>query len=227
MKLWAITVTLEVVHCLLKTESTISLESSRTEAWVNMELRTSTLELVATIGSGSKTTSTQPQESQLMAVAQTEAAVAEMTSTKDVLIQILTQMETLSLMVLMVALSMHKIHNGAEATTPKSSCPDKCAVLAMVVIAAKVKKKIQLKKIQLKKKIMEKRNKTIQLQVNALTQMLELMDPLSLMVLMVALSMQQCHLGVETTTPMSSCPYKCAVLAMAVIAAKVKKKIMK
>ena len=187
-----------------------------------MELRTSTLELVATIGSGSKTTSTQPQESQLMAVAQTEAAVAEMTSTKDVLIQILTQMETLSLMVLMVALSMHKIHNGAEATTPKSSCPDKCAVLAMVVIAAKVKKKIQLKK-----KIMEKRNKTIQLQVNALTQMLELMDPLSLMVLMVALSMQQCHLGVETTTPMSSCPYKCAVLAMAVIAAKVKKKMMK
>ena len=107
-----------------------------------MELRTSTLELVATIGSGSKTTSTQPQESQLMAVAQTEAAVAEMTSTKDVLIQILTQMETLSLMVLMVALSMHKIHNGAEATTPKSSCPDKCVVLAMVVIAAKVKKKM-------------------------------------------------------------------------------------
>jgi len=222
MKLWAITVTLEVVHCLLKAESTISLESSRTEAWVNMELRTSTLELVATIGSGSKTTSTQPQESQLMAVAQTEAAVAEMTSTKDVLIQILTQMETKSLMVLMVALTMHKIQVGVEATTPKSSCPDKCAVLAMVVIAAKVKKKIQLKK-----KIMEKRNKTIQLQVNALTQMLELMDPLSLMVLMVALSMQQCHLGVETTTPMSSCPYKCAVLAMAVIAAKVKKKMMK
>jgi len=223
MKLWAITVTLEVVHCLLKAESTISLESSRTEAWVNMELRTSTLELVATIGSGSKTTSTQPQESQLMAVAQTEAAVAEMTSTKDVLIQILTQMETKSLMVLMVALIMHKIQVGAEATTPKSSCPDKCVVLAMVVIAAKVKK-IQLKKkTQLKKMIMKKRNKMTQLQVNVLTQMVP-----SLIVMVMA-AIDTSKVGVETTTKESSNLTLCAAFVAVVkqLAETMKKEMMK
>ena len=53
---------------MLKTVNTILLESSRMEAWVNMELLTHTLELVATIGSGSKTTSTQIQESVQRAV---------------------------------------------------------------------------------------------------------------------------------------------------------------
>ena len=217
MKLWAITVTLEVVHCLLKAESTISLESSRTEAWVNMELRTSTLELVATIGSGSKTTSPQPQESQPRAVAQT-AEVAEMTSTKDVLIQILTQMETKSLMVLMVALTMHKIQVGVEATTPKSSCPDKCVVLAMVVIAAKVKKKTQLKK-----KIMKKRNKMTQLQVNALTQMVP-----SLIVMVMA-AIDTSKVGVETTTKESSNLTLCAAFVAVVkqLAETMKKEMMK
>ena len=182
-----------------------------------MELRTSTLELVATIGSGSKTTSPQLQESQPRAVAQT-AEVAEMTSTKDVLIQILTQMETKSLMVLMVALTMHKIQVGVEATTPKSSCPDKCVVLAMVVIAAKVKKKTQLKK-----KIMKKRNKMTQLQVNALTQMVP-----SLIVMVMA-AIDTSKVGVETTTKESSNLTLCAAFVAVVkqLAETMKKEMMK
>ena len=188
-----------------------------------MERRISTLELVATIGSGSKTTSLHPQESQPRAVAQ-PAEVAEMTSTKDVLIQILTQMETLSLMVLMVALSMHKIHNGAEATTPRSSCPDKCAVLAMVVIAAKVKKKIQLKKkTQLKKTIMKKRNKMTQLQVNAPTQMVPLL------IVMVMAAIDTSKVGVETTTKETLNLTPCAAFVAVVkqLAETMKKETMK
>lgn len=58
------------------------------EAWVNMELHTLTLKLVAPIGSGSKTTSTQTQELQHRAVMQAMAAEAAetTTSTKDALI---------------------------------------------------------------------------------------------------------------------------------------------
>ena len=61
------------------------------EAWVNMELHTLTLKLVAPIGSGSKTTSTQTQELQHRAVVQAMAAEAAeaaetTTSTKDALI---------------------------------------------------------------------------------------------------------------------------------------------
>ena len=60
-----------------------------------MELHTLTLKLVAPIGSGSKTTSTQTQELQHRAVVQAMAAEAAetTTSTKDALIQISAPME--------------------------------------------------------------------------------------------------------------------------------------
>ena len=75
MKSWAIMVTLEVVHCWKKMESSTLLESSQMVAWANMALPTSTPELVAIIGSGSKTTSTQIQGSQPRAVKQTKEEI--------------------------------------------------------------------------------------------------------------------------------------------------------
>ena len=160
-----------------------------------MELGTSTLRLVASIGSGSKTTSTQPQESQLRAVAQTEA---EMTHA-------LTQMVTSVIVMVMAARYTNKL--GVETTTPKSSSPEKCAafVAAVKVLVKKriqlkktqLKKKIQLKKkTQLKKKIMKKRNKMTQL--NALTQMV------SSLIVMVMAAIDTKQVGVEATTKETS-----------------------
>ena len=86
MRLWAIMVTLEVVHVSNTKVKCSLLESSQMEAWAIMELPTSTPELVAIIGSGSKITSTQPQESQLKAVTQMTVVmeVVKMTSTNNV-----------------------------------------------------------------------------------------------------------------------------------------------
>jgi hypothetical protein len=76
-----------------------------------MELRTSTLELVATIGSGSKTTSTQPQESQLRAVAQTEEEMTQLNA--------LTQMVTSLIVMVMAAMYTNKV--GVETTIKETS----------------------------------------------------------------------------------------------------------
>ena len=75
MKLWAIMVTLEVVHCWKKMESSTLLGLSQMVVWDNMALLMSTPELVAIIGSGSKTTSTQIQGSQPRAVKQTKEVI--------------------------------------------------------------------------------------------------------------------------------------------------------
>ena len=148
-----------------------------------MELGTSTLRLVASIGSGSKTTSTQPQESQLRAVAQTEA---EMTHA-------LTQMVTSVIVMVMAARYTNKL--GVETTTPKSSSPEKCAAF-VAAVKVLVKKRIQLKKTQLKKKIMKKRNKMTHL--NALTQMV------SSLIVMVMAAIDTKQVGVEATTKETS-----------------------
>ena len=172
--------------------NSISLESSRMEAWVNMELHTLTLQLVAPIGSGSKTTSAQAQELQQTVVVQAAEAV-EATFTKDALIQMFALMEALSLMVLMVALSMQERLLGVEVMTLQSSILDKCAALVVVVIALADKmRKIKVKVMEIKVmeiKVMEnkkKRNKMTLL--NALIQMFAPTEALSLMVLMAALS---------------------------------------
>ena len=189
--------------------NSISLESSRMEAWVNMELHTLTLQLVAPIGSGSKTTSAQAQELQLRVAVQAAAEAVEATSTKDALIQMFALMEALSLMVLMAALSMQEHLLGVEVMTLTSSILEKCAALVVVVIALADKmRKIKVKVMEIKvmenkkKKTMKKRNKMTLL--NALIQMFAPTEALSLMVLMVALSIMHRLPGVEVSTLMSS-----------------------
>ena len=208
--------------------NSISLESSRMEAWVNMELHTLTLQLVAPIGNGSKTTSAQAQELQLTVAVQ--AAAVEATSTKDASIQMFALMEALSLMVLMAALSMQERLPGVETTTLQSLILEKCAALVVVVIALADKmRKIKVKVMEIKVKVMEikvmeikvmeskkKRNKMTLL--NALIQMFAPTEALSLMVLMVALSIMMYHLGVEATTMESSNLWICAASAVVAIA---------
>ena len=155
-----------------------------------MELHTLTLQLVAPIGSGSKTTSAQAQELQQTVAVQAAEAV-EATFTKDALIQMFALMEALSLMVLMVALSMQERLLGVEVMTLQSSILEKCAALVVVVIALADKmrkiKVMEIKVMENKKKTMKKRNKMTLL--NALIQMFAPTEALSLMVLMAALSM--------------------------------------
>ena len=154
-----------------------------------MELHTLTLQLVAPIGSGSKTTSAQAQELQ-QTVAVQAAEAGEATFTKDALIQMFALMEALSLMVLMVALSMQERLLGVEVMTLQSSILEKCAALVVVVIALADKmrkiKVMEIKVMENKKKTMKKRNKMTLL--NALIQMFAPTEALSLMVLMAALS---------------------------------------
>ena len=176
--------------------NSISLESSRMEAWVNMELHTLTLQLVAPIGSGSKTTSAQAQELQQTVAVQAAEAV-EATFTKDALIQMFALMEALSLMVLMVALSMQERLLGVEVMTLQSSILEKCAALVVVVIALADKmmeikvmenKVMEIKVMEIK--VMEKKKKRNKMTLlNALIQMFAPTEALSLMVLMAALSM--------------------------------------